>query len=63
MKKYIGQVIRNRRQELNINQQTLADLSGVGINTLVTVERGTGNPSLDTIEKLFSVLGLSITVE
>lgn len=63
MKKYIGEIVRKRRQELNINQQTLADLSGVGINTLVSVERGSGNPSIDTLEKLFSTLGLTIVLE
>lgn len=63
MKKYIGESIRKRRQELNINQQTLADLSGVGINTLVAVERGAGNPSVDTLEKLFSTLGMTIRIE
>ena len=44
--KTIGAEIKKRRKELQINQQTLADLAGVGINTLVAIERGTGNPSL-----------------
>lgn len=60
MKKYIGNRVRERRQELGINQQTLADLSGVGINTLVAIERGSGNPSIDTLEKVLNALGLEI---
>lgn len=60
MKEYIGNRVRERRQELGINQQTLADLSGVGINTLVAIERGSGNPSIDTLEKVLNALGLEI---
>lgn len=60
MKEYIGNRVRERRQELGITQQTLADLSGVGINTLVAIERGSGNPSIDTLEKVLNVLGLKI---
>ena len=41
--KTIGQKIQSRRKELGITQQELADIAGVGINTLVAVERGLGN--------------------
>lgn len=63
MKEYIGTRIRERRQELSINQQTLADLSGVGINTIVAIERGTGNPSIETLGRLMNTLGLKITIQ
>ena len=33
----IGETIKERRLLLKINQQTLADLAGVGINTLVAI--------------------------
>lgn len=62
MKEYIGTRIRERRQELSINQQTLADLSGVGINTIVAIERGVGNPSIETLDRLTKTLGLKITI-
>lgn len=58
----IGKIIKERRQELGINQHTLAELSGVGINTIVSTERGTGNPSLDTLEKILGTLGLELRV-
>ena len=45
----IRQTIKNRRQQLCINQQTLADLAQVGINTIVAIERGKGNPSFATL--------------
>lgn len=58
----ISQRIKDRRKELGIDQQTLADLSGVGINTLVAIEKGTGNPSLDTLQKVTECLGLKIVI-
>ena len=60
--KEIGQKIRDRRVELGINQQTLADLAEVGINTVVAIERGTGNPSINTLQKIVNVLGMDICV-
>lgn len=58
----ISQRIKERRKELGIDQQTLADLSGIGINTLVAIERGVGNPSLDTLQKVTECLGLKIGI-
>jgi len=45
---------------LGVNQQTLADLAGVGINTLVAIERGEGNPQLSTLLTILETLGLTI---
>lgn len=59
----IGKRISARRKQLGISQQTLADLSGVGINTLVGIERGTGNPSLNTLLKVMDSLGLELFVK
>lgn len=55
--------IRNRRRFLKINQQELADLAGVSINTVVAVERGTGNPQLDTLLSICNVLGLTLVTK
>ncbi len=61
--KEIGEVIRRRRQELKVNQLTLSDLAGVGINTLVAMERGTGNPKLETLLAVLDTLGLQLDVK
>ncbi|MBR3290865.1 MAG: helix-turn-helix transcriptional regulator [Bacteroidales bacterium] len=58
----IGIIIKERRKELGINQQELADLAGVGINSLVAIERGKGNPSLKTLLRILEVLGLEINL-
>lgn len=58
----IGQIIKERRRYLKVDQSTLADLAGISINTLVTLERGTSNPRLDTILKIADILGLQISM-
>jgi transcriptional regulator with XRE-family HTH domain len=58
--KEIGKIIQQRRKELGITQQELADLTDVGINTLVAIERGQGNPSIGTLEKIVSAIGYDL---
>ncbi len=48
---------------LKITQRTLAELSGVGINTLTKIERGEANPTLAVLGKILDTLGLRLTVE
>lgn len=56
----IGQIIKMRRKELGLTQDTLALLSQVGINTIVSIERGSKSPSLETLTKVTDALGLEI---
>lgn len=58
----IGRTIRDRRKSLNITQPTLASLSEVGLNTLVSIERGNGNPKIQTILALLDTLGLKLEI-
>ena len=41
----VGNAIKERRKILKITQRTLAELAGVGINTLTKIERGEGRQS------------------
>lgn len=61
--KEIGIIIKERRKHLGVNQQTLADLAGVGLNTLVAIERGEGNPQLSTLLTVFGTLGLQMDIK
>ena len=61
--KEIGTIIKERRKHLGVNQQTLADLAGVGLNTLVAIERGDGNPQLSTLLTILDTLGLQIDIQ
>ena len=57
--KEIGVIIKKRRQYLKVK---LADLAGVGINTLVAIERGQGNPKLETLLAILDTLGLQVEI-
>ena len=49
-----------RRKTLGISQTDLAEMSGVSPATIKNIERGKGNPSFETVEKILSVLGLEV---
>ncbi len=55
--------IKERRESLRVTQETLAELSGVGLRTLKQFESGKGNPTLSTLEKISGVLGLEICLK
>ncbi len=59
----IGKVIKERRALLGISQQDLSDYSGVGISTVKDLERGKGNPSIETLKKILDVVGLEILIQ
>ena len=54
------QAIKRRKEILGINQETLAELSEVGISTLKRFESGKGNITLRNLEKIAEVLGLEV---
>ena len=58
----IGKTIKERRKKLGVSQQTLSELAGVGINTLLAIERGEGNPQLSTLLSIMDTLGLQIDI-
>ena len=60
MDKNVGTIIKERRAQLGISQQDLAEFSGVGLATVKDIERGVANPSLITLQKLLDVLGLEM---
>ena len=58
----IGNAIKERRKKLGINQQILADLASVAVNTVVAIERGEGNPQLSTLLTILDTLGLQADI-
>ncbi|WP_370408992.1 helix-turn-helix domain-containing protein [Tenacibaculum dicentrarchi] len=58
---HLIEIIKNRRENLNVTQEMLADLSGVGLRTLKQFESGKGNPTLETLNKLGAALGVELT--
>lgn len=55
--------IKKRRESLKVTQETLAELSGVGLRTLKQFESGKGNPTFMTLQKLADVLGLELSLK
>jgi transcriptional regulator with XRE-family HTH domain len=59
----MGETIKVRRQFLNLRQEDLAEMSGIAIKTIHLIESGSGNPSVETLEKLATVLGLELILQ
>ncbi|MDP3313761.1 helix-turn-helix domain-containing protein [Lutibacter sp.] len=55
--------IKERREMMQVTQETLAELSGVGLRTLKQLESGKGNPTLQTLHKLTDVLGMEVCLQ
>ncbi len=56
-------IIKERRNSLQVTQESLAQLSGVGLRTLKQFESGKGNPTLQTFHKIADVLGLEVSLK
>ena len=52
--------MKQRREVLSITQQDLAEMAQVGLATIKDIERGKGNPALNTDKKILDVLGIEI---
>jgi transcriptional regulator with XRE-family HTH domain len=59
----IGHLITRRRELLQLRQQDLSEMSGIAIKTIHLIEKGSGNPSMATIEKIAKVLGLELILQ
>jgi transcriptional regulator with XRE-family HTH domain len=55
--------IKERREMLKVTQESLAELSGVGLRTIKQFESGKGNPTLQTLQKIADLLGLELTLK
>jgi y4mF family transcriptional regulator len=59
----IIQQIKERREILKITQESLADLSGVGLRTIKQLEGGKANPTFNTLQEIADVLGLELVLQ
>jgi transcriptional regulator with XRE-family HTH domain len=57
---HLGRSIRAHRQAAHLSMGALALRSGLSKASLSTIEAGTANPSLETLWRLASALGLSL---
>jgi transcriptional regulator with XRE-family HTH domain len=56
-------LIKERRQQMQVSQEMLSEISGVALRTVKQFESGKGNPTLKTLMKLTDALGLEITLQ
>ena len=59
----LNEVMKKRRKELEISQLDLAEMAEVSLATVTDIERGKGNPSLNTVKRILMVLGMEIHYE
>ncbi|MDF1540787.1 MAG: helix-turn-helix transcriptional regulator [Candidatus Thorarchaeota archaeon] len=57
-----GKGVRNRRNELNLTQENLAEKADIHRTYLADIERGKRNPSLVNILKIIFALDLSPSI-
>jgi transcriptional regulator with XRE-family HTH domain len=55
---YIGDRLRDLRKRALLTQKELADKSGVGVTTIIRIERNQVEPHGRTIRKLAEALGV-----
>lgn len=61
--KEMGELIKKKRESLDLRQEDLAELSNVANKTLHLIEQGSGNPSFETLKKVADVLGLELELK
>ncbi len=56
----VGARVRALREQRNLSLRALAEIGSVSPNTVSLIERGLSSPSIDTLQRLASGLGVSI---
>jgi transcriptional regulator with XRE-family HTH domain len=59
----IGNILKERREFFRLRQEDLSEMSGVGIKTIHLIEKGEGNPSIHTLVKLLTILGMELEIK
>jgi transcriptional regulator with XRE-family HTH domain len=57
----VGRNLRELRAEKGLSIRSLAELSGLNVNTLSMIENGKSSPSVSTLQQLASALAVPIT--
>lgn len=58
----IVNAIRAKRKSLNMTQKQLSDSTGISRYNIIMIERGKRSPTLSTLMKLCSELGLTLNL-
>jgi HTH-type transcriptional regulator/antitoxin HipB len=60
--KAIARRLRDRRRQLKLTQQDVADLAGLARYTVVRVEGGDPGAQFDTVRRMAEAVGLTISL-
>lgn len=52
----LGRRLRERRRQLKLNQEQVAERAGLNVSNYARIDRGHGNPTFHTLIRLASVL-------
>jgi y4mF family transcriptional regulator len=58
-----GKIIKERRESMGLNQQELAEKSGVTPRTIYSIETDKANPTYDVLVRVLNVLGLELMID
>ncbi len=61
--KQLGNNIKERRNTLGITQKHLAELAEVSVNSIVKIENGQMNPSIEMVDRIAEILGMELTLQ
>ncbi len=59
----ISNAIVKRRKMLSVSQKELADLADVSLHSIINLESGRGNPTLQLLLTVVEVLGMKMQLE
>lgn len=62
LKMKISERIKKFREEKEITQKELSDLTGIPLTTIQKYERGIFEPKLDNLKKLIHILDMNIRI-
>jgi transcriptional regulator with XRE-family HTH domain len=58
----IGQTIKKRRKFLGILQKDLSEITEISLRSLIDIETGKGNPTINQLNKILIALGLTLNL-
>ena len=60
IKKYLAAQILTRRNQMKLSQEKLADQAGLSMALISELERGKGNPTVETLQNLARAFNISV---
>lgn len=58
-----GRILRSLRNETEMSQDDVVERSGLARNQVISIEKGTGNPTMDTLLKYLNAVGGRLNAE